>query len=298
MPGIHNRINSALDGLGADTNVRKITRKIWSHESVDSGQKHFLAEVRTSKPKIVHSFHSLLEAVALVSYHNPDLSLFYRGQPREYLAGQVGTSIYPCIYRISARSTRGARRKLKTRYEELSKVEGLLKMEFRKSIIEGHGKVEQFREISWAIIQHYEISPTPLLDLTTSLRVACSFALDGINKYGIVCVLGLPHPNGSISYYVEEQLRNIRLLSICPPEALRPYYQEGFLAGTFPDRDPPTLSSQHDFARRLVAKFKIPKAEFWSNEFPPIPRVALYPANDRIEGICNGAKAKLEAASN
>ena len=123
-------------------------------------------------------------------------------------------------------------------------------------------------------------------------------ALDGINKYGIVYVLGLPHPNGSISYYVEEQLRNIRLLSICPPEALRPYYQEGFLAGTFPDRDPPTLSSQHDFARRLVAKFKIPKAEFWSNEFPPIPRVALYPANDRIEGICNGAKAKLEAASN
>ena len=278
--------------------MQRIARKIWSHDSINSGQKYLLAEVRTSKPKLVHSFPSLIEAVARVSYHNPDLSLFYRGQRREHLAGNEGSSIYPSIYRVPVRAAAAARREIRARHEELRKLEGLLKTEFRKSRIEGYGKLEQFREISWAIIQHYEVNATPLLDLTTSLRVACSFALDGPHKFGIVYVLGLPYPNGSISYYVEQQLRNVRLLSICPPDALRPFYQEGFLVGTFPERDPPTSSSLHDFARRLVAKFKIPQAGFWSKTFPPIPRAALYPEDDRIEGITKRAKLKLETVSN
>lgn len=273
--------------------VRRITRKIWSHQSVGSEHKYYVGDVRASSPKFVRSFPELLETVARVSYHNPDLSLFYRGQPREYTVGKVGTSIYPSIYRISGKGTRRGKRELAQRTEALSGIEAILRAEFRRSSVEGHGKLEQFREVSWAIIQHYELVATPLLDLTTSLRVACSFALSGSNKYGIVYVIGLPHPNGSISYYVEEQLRNIRLLSICPPSALRPYYQEGFLAGTFPDRDPPTLSSLHDFARRLVAKFRIPEAKFWSSDFRPIPRRALYPDGDLVEEVCNRAKAKF-----
>ncbi len=248
---------------------------------------------------MVGTFQSLVETIARVSYHNPDFSLFYRGQPKEYLlGGKRETSIYPSIYRMHGRKTRASRYELKARYSDLARIEDLLKKELRKARVEGYGKVEEFREITWAIIQHYEIGPTPLLDLTTSLRVACSFALDKANEHGIVYVLGLPYPNGSISYYVEEKLLNIRLLSICPPAALRPYYQEGFVAGTFPEQNPPGLGSQRDFARRLIAKFKIPKNRFWSQNFAPIPRGALYPENDVIERICTEVKAMLGEDSN
>ena len=43
---------------------------------------------------------------------------------------------------------------------------------------------------------------------------------------------GLPYITNRISVNSEQDLVNVRLLSICPPDALRPYFQEGYLAGT------------------------------------------------------------------
>ena len=131
-----------------------------------------------------------------------------------------------------------------------------------------------------------------MLDLTTSLRVAASFATGSGTHDGVLFVLGLPHPNGSISYYVEEQLLNVRLLSICPPEAVRPYYQEGYVACTFPTRGPEARGSNHDFARRLIAKFAVPSS-IWSPEFPPIPNSALFPTVDAMLPVATAIRASL-----
>jgi len=65
--------------------------------------------------------------------------------------------------------------------------------------------------VCWAILQHYGVCDTPLVDLTHSLRVAASFAhLEFLKaksknkrrKYGYVMALAMPYPVGSISYSV------------------------------------------------------------------------------------------------
>jgi hypothetical protein len=110
------------------------------------------------------------------------------------------------------------------------------------------------------------------------------------NDTGIVYVVGIPHTSGAISYYVEEQLQTLRLLSICPPSALRPFYQEGYLVGTFPHKTPSIHGSNLDLARRLIAKFRIPRSGFWSPEFPQYTREALYPSDDPIRRVCELVK--------
>ena len=152
----------------------------------------------------------------------------------------------------------------------------------------------KYRELKWAILQHYEICSTPLLDVTHSLRAACSFALNNADEKGVLLVFGFPYPHGSISYFVEEELLIVRLLSICPPQAIRPYYQEGYLVGTFPlSINPEDVNSKLDISRRLIAKFVLKKKCFWDDNFQNIPDQALFPSNDPMKDICDNIKRRI-----
>lgn len=267
------------------------SKKLWSHLSIDDNSKYTNREIRLSEAKEVVSFRKLVKIIASISYNGPEYFLFYRGQDRDYKLQSGASSLYPSIYRMEGKSI--TEEELNKRFEILKKAENLLLNAFKNNNLEGHSKLANFRELLWAVLQHYEVCKTPLLDLTHSLRVASSFALGGSESYGYVFVLGFPHINGSISYYVEEELLNIKLLSICPPEAQRPYFQEGFLVGTFPATEE-SKHPKHDVANRLIAKFKIQKPDFWDEDFHEIPHDALYPENDRVEGICKEIKQQLE----
>ncbi len=90
-----------------------------------------------------------------------------------------------------------------------------------------------------------------------------------------------------ISHNSEHDLVNVRLLSICPPDALRPYYQEGYLVATEDLKFEYDNKSDLDFNRRLIAKFRIPTdASFWGKGFSRIPKSALYPGKDRVGELC------------
>ena len=73
----------------------------------------------------------------------------------------------------------------------------------------------------------------------------------------------------------------------------RPYYQDGYVAGTFPHRRDSGFNGKLDFGHRLVAKFKLPKTRFWSGNFRAFPDDALYPDADDVRGICDDIKAIL-----
>jgi hypothetical protein len=143
--------------------------------------------------------------------------------------------------------------------------------------------MERYRILRWAILQHYEVCSTPLLDVTHSLRVAASFASDHESPaQPTLYVLGVPALSGTITASSEQGLQIIRLSSICPPEARRPYFQEGYLLAEYPDLV--TLDEklnyaawEVDFGRRLLAKFRLARSGFWSAAFPAIPHEALYP---------------------
>lgn len=245
----------------------------------------------------IQTYPELVKSVAKIAHWNRRYCLFFRGQEADYTRfkksrGELGehqSTLRPTYFRP------GEGKKTLTMNHRLARKEILEKCCDRlidTYKFEGSIAIKRYKELQWALIQHYEICPTPLIDLTQSLRVAASISHEGNskNKFAYVYVLGLPHPNGSITYAVDEDIMIMKLQSICPPEASRPHFQEGYLAGSFP---PSEKSSNYEFRRRLLAKFRLNRTKFWSKDFRPIPKNALMPKDDSLLRFFEGIKSDL-----
>lgn len=232
----------------------------------------------------VDRFGKLVEYTASLAYLNKDHLLFYRGQGNDYRNKGNKSTFYPSIYRGDVLS----KREIAHRFDILNQSSSKLVDILSTRVKDGKNELKKKKYIQWSILQHYEVCGTPLLDFTHSLRVACSFAqLDNTNEFAYIYVFGLPYITNRISINSEHDLVNIRLLSICPPDALRPYYQEGYLAATSDVETDYDSKSELDFNRRLIMKFKIPNNEkFLGKDFSIIPKTALYPQNDLFLDIC------------
>jgi len=277
--------------------MQRLRLKVWSHQSRKTGERYLVKDVLASDALTVNSFRGLVKTAAEISYRNPEHVLFFRGQrsdKKKTIKARQVSSFYPSLYRSPG--TALTEQEIERRFHRLDEFGRKLLAKLKAQDIAGHDKLVKFPELTWAILQHYEVCATPLIDLTHSLRVAASLALKHHGEDGYVFAFGLPHPNGSITYSVEDELLNIRLLSICPPDAQRPYFQEGFLAGTFPTRrlrKHPSL----DLGRRLIAKFRLIKRGFWDKSFQAIPEDALFPKNDVIEDLCLSIKESRDVTS-
>ena len=255
---------------------------------------------KTTDPKLVagsegyqvSSFRALVELVAKTAYMNKDYLLFFRGQNTDYLNKASKSTFYPTIYRGDYLQ----QREVNYRFEILAGACQLLVRRFEEAKITGTPELRRKKLIQWSILQHYEVCSTPLLDFTQSLRVAASFAqLHSEKDSSYVYAFGMPYLTNRISNNSEHDLVNIRLLSICPPEALRPYFQEGYLAGTEDLENSYDSKSELDFNNRLIAKFRIPNSNtFWGRNFHAIPQNALYPKGDQIEEICYKIRDEVE----
>nr|WP_319388001.1 FRG domain-containing protein [uncultured Cohaesibacter sp.] len=251
-----------------------------------------LSSVSKAFPFHIKTFRKLVEYVAQLSYLNPDYVLFYRGQNIDFLNKAGSTTIYPGIYRDENMS----KEELRHRFDLLDQACKELVNRWAKSKLEGIRDIRQKRYVQWSILQHYGVVETPLLDITHSLRVSCSFAqLGSTSDHSIVYVIGFPQVTNRISINSEDDLVNVRLLSICPPSALRPHFQEGFLAGTTDVTWDFENKTELDFRNRLIAKFSIPAgAAFWGKGFNSIPKQSLYPARDKVEQLCEGLRESLK----
>lgn len=240
----------------------------------------------------ISNFRLLVEQVAKLSYLNKDFLLFFRGQKNDYKNKAGFSSFYPSIYRGDYLLPSDVNRK----FEILNNCCKILAELFKKNKIDGFTELSRKKLIQWSILQHYEVADTPLIDITQSLRVACSFAqLDNDENNAYVYVFGLPYFSNRISYNSEHDLVNVRLLSITPPNALRPYFQEGYLVGTEDITNEYQSKDELDLNNRLIAKFEIPNTKtFWGREFNRIPRSALYPRKDTIEKICREIRQQSE----
>lgn len=240
----------------------------------------------------VSTFRKLVEETAKLAYLNPDHLLFYRGQANDYKNKGLRSTFYPSIYRAEYLP----KRELDNLFRILDGACKQLVTLFESDKIEGYKEVKRRRYIQWSILQHYEVCATPLLDFTHSLRVACSFAMQHTtNESAYIYVFGLPYLTNRISSNSEHELVNIRLLSICPPKALRPYFQEGYLVGTEDVTDTYDQKTELDFNNRLIAKFKIPATgKFWGDGFHQIPENSLYPKNDPIKKLCDLIKHEAD----
>ena len=75
----------------------------------------------------------------------------------------------------------------------------------------------------------------------------------------------------------------IKLQNICPVEAKRLCYQEGYLVGKFPYNM--QKEGEDSLARRQVAKFCLDNTDgaFWDEHFSPMPEEVLFLTDDPIE---------------
>jgi hypothetical protein len=167
----------------------------------------------------------------------------------------------------------------------------------------GRERLKRQRILRWAILQHYEVCRTPLLDVTASLRIAASFASIAAKSDAYVFVLGVPNLSGAVTASSEANLQVVRLSSACPPDAVRPHLQEGYLLGEYPEiadfeQNANYSHYEMDFGRRLIAKFRYDPATFWkSPNFPRATDDALFPKNHRdpLLSVAGELKATLPA---
>ena len=238
----------------------------------------------------VGSYRELMELVAKLAYLNKDHLLFFRGQENDYRNRANASTFYPSIYRGDYLP----KEEVKYKFDILNQASQRLVDDFTREQTAGYAEISRRKYIQWSILQHYGVCDTPLLDITHSVLVACSFALLDSSQ-GYVFVFGLPYISNRISINSEHELVNVRLLSICPPDALRPYYQDGYLAGTEDITTNYENKTELDFKNRLIAKLKISTdPDFWGEDFSGIPRTVLYPENDRIAELCKELKKTLK----
>lgn len=263
------------------TLTKEITRHIGSRD------------VGKAVPYLVKTYRQLVEQVAHLSYLNKDHLLFFRGQTQDFLNKAGASTFYPSIYR----EDNLPQQEVTYRFEVLGQASHQLRDLFKKNNVDGYIDVNRKRYIQWSILQHYKVCDTPLLDFTHSIRVACSFAQQSdTNKSVFIYVFGFPYITNRITINSEHDIVNIRLLSICPPDALRPYFQEGYLAGTTDITDNYDSKSELDFNNRLIAKFVIPNTkQFWGQGSSKIPESMLYPRNDQVEKLCRSIETSMRS---
>lgn len=247
----------------------------------------------------IYSYEELLSKISALNFYNPSLQIFFRGQGNDYYSkGKNGkplrSNLYPSLLRNLPMDLTKRREKIKERIGKLTKAEELLKERLKDGYIHRH------RLVRWAILQHYEVCKTPLLDVTSYLQTAVSFALLSGSKEGFLYAIGLPHQTGPLSVSIESMTQLVDLSKLCPPEAARPHYQHGLLVGDYPTgldaselvTHAPRVSG--NFSCRLLSKFHLKNTHEWvGKHFFPTPTAILYP-DDRDTWYPMLAKIKKE----
>jgi len=246
----------------------------------------------------VESYVELQEIVSFLNVMNKGEILLFRGQPGDYeLRPTLHREIWypPAAVGLEVIDLTTDRKHFVRQLEQARELVRILLK----------GRLPRWRPFdteptaAWAVIQHYNIWPTPALDLTSSLRVAASFALGLKHFCGATRRAPAPHRKPSYLYVFgfdriisdvmrlgaaplddtdrgAEQFNVIRLSALCPPTTVRPHLQEGFLV-TFPlpadDLRPAATANA-----RLIAVIELvePRGHsFWTADFPEHSEVLL-----------------------
>lgn len=278
------------------------SQTIWSlFDENPTPQAASNTQVRRSDGHIVTSYVDLAQKVAALQFLNREHVLLFRGQSADYKNNAGLTTMKPTIFRPRRRGIPSANT-LRTRFATLRNAEGRLLSLYEGENLVGADRLARHRLLRWSILQHYDVCPTPLLDVSQSLRVSASFATSDDHPDAFVYVLAVPNLSGAVTASSEAAMQIVRLSSACPPSAMRPHFQEGYLLGEYPEIADvqPTGSYQQaemDFGRRLVAKFRFRPNQFWkSDTFPKLALKALYPTGTRdpLERLMEDLREELE----
>ena len=265
-------------------------QELWSFfdDQKEAQKVETITEIRKAKGHRVTSFLELATKIAELQFRNREHVLIFRGQKSDHRNSKKNTTLKPSLFRPQPGGPAlPGGETLTARFESLKKAERLLIQKYESADMLDVERLKRHRILRWAILQHYEVCPTPLLDVTHSLRISASFASLDATEEVFLFVLAVPNLSGAVTASAETGLQIVRLSSVCPPAAVRPHIQEGYLLGEYPemtDYGQKELYGHYeiDFGRRLLAKFRFDPQTFWKGDtFPQIGKLALYPSKKR-----------------
>ncbi len=284
MRPIHHNVNTLVDGGESPKKVRLPVPTIAASDGVTC-----------------RNFDTLQNIVARVSYLNPHHDIFLRGQTADHRNARGSSSLLATLFRVQdVDSFRQGRTELEAADQQL--------LERCQDDSEGTKGLKRLEWARWCLIQHYGIAPTPMLDLTRSPRIAASFATQEGAEDCFVYVIGLPYPDGNLTFDLKTETVIANLRNLMPPRARRPHWQQGYLTGSYPDplgtemlersKDGAPLDLGHyDLAQRLLCKVKIPAGavdDFWPEDNRALTDGKLRPPDDPVLGWLAGEKMGVE----
>ena len=278
------------------------TQRIWSYfDHVADPRPVANPKIRGGDGHQVNTYFELAKKVAELQFLNRDHVLLFRGQDKDYRSTKGNSTLKASLFRPSGSKVPGPKT-LDQRFKLLRSAENGLVERYAQGNFRGRDRLKRYRVLRWAILQHYEVCRTPLLDVTQSLRIAATFStIKNTSGEAYLFVFGVPNLSGAVTASSEAGLQIIRLSSACPPDAVRPHLQEGYLLGEYPEISDYEQHSRYsyyemDFGRRLVAKFRFTPPELWHSEnFPPASEEALYPKDhrDRVLALTQDLRRSL-----
>jgi hypothetical protein len=268
--------------------------RLWEETAPPSlrSQKLPPAELIPIETHEVTAFRELARIVAFLNVMNKKHHLLFRGQTEDF-------PLRPTLLRDTWNVPKHKGEKVDLRDDRQYYWDALDVMSSRigavlRDKLPRHRPFDDFRYrdayrlAPWAVIQHYELWPTPVLDFTGSLRVAASFAFgtEEAKPQGYLYVTAMPPFISDLDDVTEDASVGpvaVRLSAVCPPSASRPHLQDGFLVGE------PHFNDQALHAESspgvLVAKFLLLNdsatadgQRFWDNDFPPHTQESLLPS--------------------
>jgi hypothetical protein len=170
-----------------------------------SGQKSL--KIFDEKPLIVRSYSELVDLVSFFSVMNKRHTLYFRGQGKHL-------ELLPTLFRSTWKSLSGTSHDIRSDAAALEKIYECLNNRISQIVlsvclkfpIPRKATLRMFKESVWAIAQHYELWPTPLIDITPNLRAAASFALWNGRSEGNLYIVAIPPSTNSITFEADEHV--------------------------------------------------------------------------------------------
>lgn len=307
VPGVY--------GIGAWLkwrDVEDLEPKDWGDLS-DTKHDSGTASLKDALSRPVKNYVELADIVSFLAVMNKNRTLLFRGQTEDFpqLLPTLHRPRSPLAARWAVDGSMDANREWY--WNRLSRIEDQVKAVLFDRGLPRWRHIRDSKYARWAVIQHYELWPTPMLDFSTSLRVAASFAfgeLDDLKlmkvqerhtptqKSGFLYITAVDKLQSDLMALLEDDsaertdgLVTVRLNAVCPPRAVRPHLQDGVLICRYPFDGGELLEPVgNDFTSRLIAKIPVlDDGEFWSGDFPRLTRDALLPTVDELGSALEGA---------
>src|SRR6202521_5668488 len=150
------------------------TQEIWSlPDGATKAETKTCTQVRKGRGHKVESFLELATKVAELQFMNRDHVLLFWGQAEDHRNVRNNTTLKPTLFRPKSQGNPSPT-VLIDRFDDVKRAEQRLARPSHQNQFIGVGRLERHQSLRWCLLDHYEVCPTPLLDVSHALRIAAS----------------------------------------------------------------------------------------------------------------------------